>query len=233
MKKIFLIVNVCFVITLVLFACHNRRIGAGTSDAACLRMHAKDYSGKLLEKYLDVRLAKEITDLYYRDKEKSYISNGGPNNGLEDAKAIWFSLDDLKHYIWQIEDTLCKQGCDINKLDLGLHVYFAKYPGQDRIKEFDVDPKYADHQTVFFTATYRGNKNNIDFDPFHPGSDKCRPTPLAEYLKRASNAFKNSSGKQSIFMGPDGFTDDGAGVFNHGGLRPPPAGEGGFPSNDN
>lgn len=220
MKKAMIAANILFFIIVGFYACNQQK----TEADPCQQLHAKDYSGKPMKGYLDVNLAKEIADLYYGDKDKAYISDAGGITNIEDAKAVWFDLETLKQYIWQIEDTLCKQGCNIDSLGLGMHVYFAKYPDSSLISQFGVDPKYAMHQTVFLTATYKGQKGNIDFDPFHPGADKCKPTPLGAYLQRSA------SSREGMKLGGG---DGDAGVLNHGNLAPPPSGTGEFPSTGN
>lgn len=219
MKKAMIAANILFFVIVGFYACNNQK----SDSDACQKIHSQDFTGQPIKGYLDVNLAKEIADAYYADKDKSFISDAGGVTNVEDSRTVWFDLQTLKQYIWQIEDTLCKQGCNIDSLGLGLHLYFAKYPDSSLISQFGVEPRYANHQTIFLTATYKGKKNNIDFDPFHPGPDKCKPTPLRAYLQRSSNSregMKLSGG-------------DGAGVLNHGGLIPPPPGEGSFPSDDN
>ena len=219
MKKALIAINALFFVIICFLACQQK---TDQPQDDCTKLHAKSYAGQERKGFLNVRLAKEIADAYDADQEKSYISSGGKMTGMEDAHRVWFSIEDLKQFIWIMEDTLCKQGCNMDSLGLGVHIYLAKYPDSSRIKEFGVDPKYANHQTLFFTATYRGGKGgNIDFDPWHIGTEKCRPTPLSAFIRPV--AGKNAA---------DDFDDD-AGVLNHGNLAPPPDGTGGFPSNDN
>jgi hypothetical protein len=176
-----------------------------------------------LKGLLDVKLAKEIADAYGNDKGKSLI-----DGGMQDTKSVWFSLDDLKHYIWAIEDTLSKQGADPDKLNMGIRVYFAKYPDSSRIRDFGVDPSYASHHTVFFVATYKGEKSNVDFDPWNVGPDKSKPIPFAQTFR--GTGLNRSSMFKGLYAGAGGFGDGDAGtVLNHGDLAPPPAGSGVFP----
>jgi hypothetical protein len=222
MKKALIAINVLFLVIICFLAC--KQTSTNQPDP-CQKLHAKDYSGQQMKGFLDVKLAKEIADAYDADKQKAFISEGGSMTGMEDAHCVWYSLDELKQYIWMMEDTLCKQGCNMDSLNLGLHLYFAKYPDSSRIKAFGVDPSYALHQTVFMTATYKGDSSNIDFDPWHIGTQKCKPTPLSAFLRSANN-------KDGMMLKGDGEEGD-AGVLNHGGLIPPPAGGGGFPSGGN
>lgn len=186
----------------------------------CKKQHVKDYSGVELKGFMPLKQAKAISDLYYADLDKSHISVDGKVTAEEDAKSIWYDLETIKQYIWMIEDTLHKQGCNLDSLKLGLHFYLAKYPDSAHIAEYGVDPSYANHQTVFITATYLDGKTNVDFDPYHIGGEKCKPMPLKSYLRQE----KSTEG-----MRMSGVTED-PGVLNHGTLIPPPYGEGSFPS---
>jgi hypothetical protein len=219
MKKALITLNLVFLVIICFLACNPQ-----TEETACDQLHAKSYSGLPMDGYLNVDLAKEIADAYDADVEKAYISMGGQMTNKEDAHRVWFSLEKLKQYIWQIEDTLCKQGCNIDSMRLGVHFYFAKYPDSSRIKEYGVDPSYANHQTMFMTATYKGTNSNVDFDPWHIGPEKCKPAPLSTFLRAGTK-------KEGMMLKGEG--DEGAGVLNHGDLAPPPDGSGGFPSTDN
>ncbi len=193
-------------------------------------MHCKDYSGMERKNMLDARLALQISNAYLADSTKAKI--GG--TGQADATSVWYSLEELKKYIWQLEDTMMKQGCDPAKLNLGFHVYFAKYPDSSKIKDYDVDPSYAGHQTVFFVPTYTNDKAKIDFNPWNVGNDKNAPTPLSKLL--GDNRTGDVLNFKRAAAGAGGYGNGGdggaGGVFNHGDLAPPPSGTGIFPSDN-
>jgi hypothetical protein len=223
MKKALIALNAFFLIVICFLACQQGEPN-GAELSACTKLHAKDYSGKERKGFLNVKAAKEMADRYDADKEKAYISEDGHMTNIEDAHRVWFSIEELKQYIWMMEDTLCKQGCNMDSLNLGIHIYFAKYPDSTGTAALGADPKYSKHQTVFMTATYKGIKNNVDFDPWHIGTQKCKPTPLSAFLRLANN-------KDGMML--KGAGDEGdAGVLNHGNLAPPPGGSGGFPTDD-
>jgi hypothetical protein len=187
-----------------------------------------DYTGVPMPNMLDARLAKQIADLYREDRSKSQV-NG---TSVDDTRSVWFDLEAIKHYIWKIEDTLRKQGCKPGDLKLGLRIYYAKYPDSSRIKEYGVDPSYADHHTIFMVATYKGEKKQIDFDPWNVGKDKCKPLPLSTILQGMGTGRGKQIGSLASYTGQG--SGDGR-VLNHGGLKPPPSEptEGVFPESEN
>ena len=173
-----------------------------------------EFGGKEPAGMIDVNVALEMTKAYQADKGKSQIEG----TDRPDALSVWFSLQELKHYIWKVEDTLRKQGCNLDSMGLGMHIYYAKYPDEARMKELGFRPEYALHHTAFLTATYKDGKSNIDFDPWHIGPEKCKPSPLKNLLY-----IGDSVRPGRLKDGGDG------GVLNHGTLRPPPSGSGEFP----
>ena len=209
-----------FLVTLaagLLFACKHKPSGDGDGDQQCLKQLNKGYGDKPPAGMLSVENAKLIADRYDADMEKAYISMDGRLTPVVDAHAVWMSLADIQAYLLKVQDTLCKQGCDLSAMNLGVHFYLGKYPGADTLKSWGVDPLYANHQTIFMTATYREKGVNIDFDPYWLGPDKCHPTPLSEWLQHPPGHHGNGG-------------IDEPGVLNHGTLSPPPDGSGDFPS---
>lgn len=221
MKKTLVALNAIALVFFGIYACKQKTASTEETDP-CTAVHARDYSGQKAEGMITLAQAMEITQLYYKDYNKSHIGVDGKVTKDEDTKNIWYSLETLKKYIWAIEDTLCKQGCNLDSLGLGLHFYMAKYPDAKQCVAMGVDSSYAHHQTLVITATYKDGKNNVDFDPYYVGSQKCKPTPLKSYMAQAANKAEG--------MVMKGGGDDGAGALNHGGLIPPPFGDGSFPT---
>lgn len=123
------------------------------------------------------------------------LLNGNLRPGEQDARSVWFSLETLKEFIYNIEKTCCDSSC--TDLQLGIRVYYAKYPRFDstsftslandpsKISIFndlqDVRTAYSDRHTVFMVPTYNKVVNSdtlhFDFDPWHIGSCS-NPTSL-------------------------------------------------------
>ncbi len=219
MKKTLMALTAFALVLGGLFSCKQK--AASVSGDPCTAVHARDYSGQKAEGMISLAQAMEITQLYYNDYDKSHIEIDGKVTKAEDTKNIWYSLETLKKYIWAIEDTLCKQGCNLDSMGLGMHFYFAKYPDAKACMGMGVDTSYAHHQTLVITATYKNGNTNVDFDPYAVGSQKCKPTPLKSYLEQS----KSSEG--TVMKGYGG---EDPGALNHGGLIPPPFGSGSFPT---
>lgn len=185
--------------------------------------YCKDYSKEPVKSMISLDQAKSIADAYRADKSKALIEG----TDTPDANAISFPLEDLKQYIWRIEDTLTKQGCNLEQLNLSFRFYYGKYPDSSQIKEYGVDPAYALHHTVFIVPTYKGKSGEIDFNPFNIGPDPKAPWPLATQMRRGGD----DAGMQKRSGGTDGGGGSGTTpAFNHGSLVPPPSSGGAFPA---
>jgi hypothetical protein len=94
------------------------------------------------------------------------------NNGIsvQDSRSIWFSLDSLKKFIWEVESTVCKNKC-ANTKNLGIRLYYARYPAISRYTQLArLSQAYEKLHTIFMVPTYEAvntsNKiYNQDFDP--------------------------------------------------------------------
>ncbi len=181
----------------------------------------EEFRGKKPTGLMNAEFALGMTKAYQADKGKSIIES----TTTEDALSVWFSLQTLKHYIWKIEDALKKQGCNLEEMDLGLHIYYAKYPDSLAMLERNLPVEYALRHTSFLTATYKDGKSNVDFDPWHIGDDKCKPTPLSKLLE----PYRTGGQGQQKMMMKKGDGNDDPSVLNQGTLSPPPANSGVFP----
>lgn len=75
---------------------------------------------------LEFKLVKEMIKGYKENQLKSI------NQELElyDSRLIWFDLETLKKFIYQIE-TETREIPGISKGDLGIHMYYSRYPNKD------------------------------------------------------------------------------------------------------
>lgn len=133
-------------------------------------------SGDLLQAMADTFVAT-------RTSTPSGILNG------KDANSVWFALDDLKKFIWKIENTVCKQDCK-DKLNLGIRIYYARYPSIDaaNIKRYpdliNVPDSFSNMQTVFMVPTFDQHNSTEHFDFYLDSNfiDKegCRPIVIPQ-----------------------------------------------------
>jgi hypothetical protein len=143
---------------------------------------------------------------HYREKQWTALRGGNTQNEI-DARSAWFSLDTLKRFIHEIEQSACSSCGD--SLRLGVRIYYGTYPETNQwvpATMAGVNPKYAGHHTLLMVPTYWEKQDlaNIDFDPRH-ASGSCIPSDL-----------RTIPGASAVgFLEPTSF-------MNHGGNWPPP-----------
>lgn len=219
MKRISIAIN-CLLIGVILFqACNSSKVSTDNTRNSCSRCN--EYSRADLTGMISYATAKKLSSDYVQDAGKKFIGKGAQITGEQDSRNVWFSLPKLKAYISFIEQQTCLSGCDKRK-ELGVRVYFGKYPDSITMKanpSLDGVPRaFQNHHTVFFSATYYDpqKKINIDFDPTDV-IDNCALYPINPVKGRvwiAVPAAGSAEGDRE----------------NHGGLMPPPAGKGSFPT---
>lgn len=246
MKKLLLISNFLFLAVILFMACNdNGKKAVDIKDANPASAAGADKNPAPRSNYpaptekltglLDDNLAELMSDLYKRDKNKSYVT--GTNNEKEDARSIWFSLDKLKLFIAKIEASVSGATCEH---ELGIRIYYAKYPAD--FSAFPslagLNPSLAGMHTVFMTPTFNNGKRDVDFDFENVGDNPCKPISYKDLLnsntpsrRSALFGFSGRRNPPKPKPGPNGLISTPR-VENHGGLMPPPAGEGSFPTGE-
>ncbi len=129
-----------------------------------------------------------------------------------DSRSVWFSLDDLKAFIHQIETGVTSTSTQATG-DLGIRVYFAQYPengsplwNQPNLSaELASQTQYAGMETLILVPTYNdANGDDVDFDP-HIADNNGNPISIVDIYDPAAGNLPNK-----------------VGVMNHGTLMPPP-----------
>lgn len=181
---------------------------------------------------LEDDLAVRMSEAYRDDQRKSKITG---SNGELDARSIWFDLETIKLFIAKIEASVAgAKNCDSMKL--GIRMYYAKYPEGEEFNRYSeqlsqLGRGIAGKHTIFMTPTYWDNDENIDFNFEEVGKNPCKPIPYSKLLR-----MNNRSNKAGLFVGRkrpapiDPTTGQIPNTVNHGGLMPPPAGSGTFPT---
>ncbi len=103
-------------------------------------------------------------------------------NTPDDANSVWFELDALKKFIWNIEKSVCENNCNANSLNLGIRIYYAHYPqtGPGAPEPFNnLIPEYSGKHTVFMIPTYdlpgsTPTNDHFDFNINRPFAN-CTP----------------------------------------------------------
>jgi hypothetical protein len=225
-KKVLIISNVALLGIILFISCNKTELGeAPVSPKYC--KPCTDHSGTHFEG-ISGNLAKSMfTD--YKNENQPLLQL---DDGTEDANRIWFSLEALKNFIWKIEEAACKHPC-IRPLNLGIRIYYAKYPANMNHPELNTLPdNYAKHHTLFMVPTYQDMSNNDiqwDFDPWHWGDKACAPTPLVELFRNPMITVDTFGTTKSLILtlGETNYYKSAGGVIsewvmNHGNMNPPP-----------
>jgi hypothetical protein len=143
-----------------------------------------------------------------------------------DSRSVWFSLEKLKQFIYEIETNTCQSNCKTKKL--GVRIYFSVYPNVDSANwktaygghlggDYGKLPKeYTNMQTLLMVPTISQNGLNTDFDYRYFDKQSCTAAAIDTVFEASVN-----SGQNMRFLGPTG-EDDGSTNLNHGNLAPPP-----------
>lgn len=155
----------------------------------------------------------------YQEKQANYHRKQAID--FADTRSVWFSLDKLKSFIAEIEDSVCNSSCNTGKVDLGVRFYFGDYPDADYMTNkgnpdyATVKSSYGKHQTIFLVPTYMDNdrKAQVDFDPRDMGDLtklQCKPKPLK--ITEPVNVGDNNLGSTNRVRGsvPPGSITTGA-----------------------
>lgn len=175
MKKLCVILNVVLIGMLVFIACNNKTKQQGetppvtqpTQPDNCNNV-CMDYSSNPDYTILEAAVVRAMA----RDYRNT------PNLPDNDAHSVWFELDAMKKFIWNIEKSICAQNCNARDLKLGVRIYYARYPqtGEGAPEPFaDLPEEYSGKHTVFMVPTYEVRSNaNQDFYMDKPFAN-CTP----------------------------------------------------------
>jgi hypothetical protein len=181
--------------------------------------------------FLNGDLLQDMANNYQSNIQRQRVKNTFTSNynninradtTLTDACSIWFSLNNIKRFFWEIEKGVC-----INKgrkdLNLGVRIYYARYPNLGincnpnyRNDLMGLDTVFEKMHTVFMVPTYdqfdtekNVPVNHIDFDPTKQFTDGI-PTPIM--LKAEEKSIGQIVGLSAFEIDPG---------TNHGRLCPP------------
>jgi hypothetical protein len=154
--------------------------------------------------------------------KSSWVIKNSIGKDVDDAHSAWFSLDDLKFFLWEIETKVCKSKCEKLMLNnLGVRIYFGRYPqGSPVLTSLGIQKDYINRQTVFMIPTFDDKMIHYDFllDSTII-SNSCKPIAMP-----SGNAKGDAKGAVQFTVGtyllPDG--------KNHGDLCPPVCGGNAF-----
>lgn len=237
MKTLLITTNILFLSIIIYQSCAPTR--AVLTAATC--PPCKSYAGVTFPG-LTTSTALRISSNYKTMNQPLLALQHG---SVPDANSIWFSLETLKNFIWNIENAACQKGCynNTNNLNLGVRIYYARYPDDNGMagnpdlqilphnsSSNSVTNSFADHHTIFMVPTFQDANNATiqwDFDPWHWSSSTTAtngciaPTSMTQWLVDTTAPFGNSRSlilAQTATYQPN--TSQNA-TYNHGDMIPP------------
>lgn len=143
----------------------------------------------------------------YRDNQWKAINTEAANghirigNNNMDSRSVWFSIQRIKRFIYEIESKVCATCSDTTK-HLGIRLYYGQYdlPVAGSTNFYD-----GLHTVIMIPTMQDANGDNVDFDPEYI-SEKCTPIvpdcSAPEIMALLPNVTMNA--------------------MNHGTISPPP-----------
>ena len=197
MKKLLIITNVIWVSTFCFIGCDPKP--EKPTPVSCNTI-SSNYTGERTSGRISPIEANTMADLYYQNHYPDYNRRLGEYAGVEnanlDARSVWFSLETLKQFLWEIESKSATcDGC--KTLNLGVRIYYGEYAVANTQKGEDPNEFPFTHKkmhSVFMVPTYakkdaNGKLRDYDFNPNQLTVDldgkiygeKCQPITLMEY----------------------------------------------------
>ena len=182
---------------------------------------------------LQVGLIHEMTKSYKENQlltinQNNYFNEPTPGLTQGDARSIWFDLETLKAFIYQIEINAKNNADPVSSTELGVRIYYASYPDEIRRTLYDdlqpangsyiLPEDYEKRHTLVIIPTINREGRNVDFDPLDFRT-------YFESLGTGINISKYAFGSQAQMLALTGINkspSNRSGAQNHGGLRPPP-----------
>ena len=192
-----------------------------------------DYSTVPPLQKLDARMLQNMANNYFEVVRNGVTLTNG-NTLAEDSRSIWFDLDSVKHFIWQIENDVCnnknkcaeKNAVQIPDMKLGLRIYYARYPDTAFARRmnfsqlYGLPETYQFHHTIFMVPTYEQTQFSIgpvDFDPDNYNTDSCIYNKIRPSTETTGYRIRALAGTSAAM--PPGASANTA--MNHGGICPP------------
>lgn len=140
--------------------------------------------------YLDLEsvVVKMITN--YQSQQYQLITNPASTVApiADDARSVYFSLNKLKSFIFEIERLCCQRSCNVQLGELGIRFYYGAYNNSLPLPDGVIDQYQGKHTLVLvptYTKNIGGVSVHVDFSPdrFELNSDgtpSCNPVSLEQ-----------------------------------------------------
>ena len=170
-----------------------------------------DYTNEPSYIGISAATALDLSQRYQQECQRALSGTADKNKPALDARSVLISIETLKKYIWEIEQHVRETG---SVQELGIRIYFGKYPDIPSIKKNAAHPlfndlhtlpdAYSHLHTLFMVPAYKGDDDVFkDFDPF-----QAQDIRLQQIDMQAGVALTQEGSMTA--------------VLNHGNLTPPP-----------
>jgi hypothetical protein len=190
-----------------------------------------DYSSNDMNT-LSAGLVHELVNGYRNRQLKAITSATSSYSMASDAEAIWFDLETVKEFIYQLEKKTQNFDASIGSESLGLRFYYASYPATINSADPDLGDLagkgYEKHHTLVIIPTKRIGMEEVDFNPLDIETYTLGLKATGNYnYTEEGNTYNNRNPTELLGLGAksklpkpsDSSTRPGA--QNHGGLYPP------------
>lgn len=222
MKKLLIFTNLFWISVIVLFACIKpNQFNTQDCKVFCYDYSQEKFDG--LTSFAAMNMAKNY--------QKVFTSANTQIMDTTETKSVWFSLETIKKFVYQIERSTCGLKCENTKKEnLGIRLYFAKYPNQTDVAATDPafsflqnHPMYYGRKTLFMVPTYKVGLDNYDFDPKWSSNfdvTSCKPKTITEIIATTKGdelRVNSPIARMMTVLVPE----EPDGMRNRGGICPP------------
>lgn len=237
LKNIIICLLLCLFSALITYYLCRKKCNEGTDTTRSLTDVCMDYSTEAPATLTTEMVKSMVTQ--YGDAQLESIQTAPVNAVREDAKSIWFDLETLKAFMYQVEYNAKKKKPSIKNEELGIRIYYAAYPDNAKMRalattqtdpNFSYNPAYEKRHTLVMIPTISDGKGgNYDFNPLDLTTfNGFANTPKSStYNPNSSGYVTLSLGTSSAPVVPGGIvpggstTSPGISARNHGHLYPP------------
>jgi len=202
MRKKLFIYGIMIIHILIFTSCDSQNALLSNRAPIC-----SDYEDKIST--LPIKVIKRMI-AEYRNNQLAAI-NQLPIVNENDAQAIWFDLETLKKFLYNIESIATKNNSEIVDKLLGVRIYYVSYAdseyNKDSIGLKRPDYKdYAHKHTLLMVPTVKSN--GIDYD-FNPMDTTTYPATISNQDRILPAPSYNAQSIYSPFIFDDNFKLDG------------------------
>lgn len=241
LKNIIICLLLCLFTALITYYLCCKKHGTIPEGTRSLTDVCMDYSTEAPATLTTEMVKSMVTQ--YGDAQLESIQSATINSVPEDAKSIWFDLETLKAFLYQVEYNAKKKRASIKNEELGIRIYYAAYPENSKMRameasqtdpNFSFNPDYEKLHTLVMIPTIAvgSKKENFDFNPLDlttfngfANTPKTSSTYSANSASYTTLSLGTSSAPAAAGINSSGTTNTPSIIArNHGTLCPPDGG---------